>query len=317
VRDTSQLAEIEKLIKSPYLKDESKANTFESRLHFYDAHCFYAYVMGDYRKAFVNSKKSLQHFKNNPEKIPHNIIPFLGYTNNLIETALLSKLYSEIPGFIHEMEKLVSVTKNKLISARLFYFINNNYLTLYNRTGDFDAATQLISENKSELTVHEKTLLDSEKVILFSNIAISYFGRSEFKNSIYWLNRIRNEVIMQVHLDIESFLRLFYIIVHYEAGNDELLPSLIQSAYRFLRKKGRLYTFEKFIIDFLRKQQIADSKQKLIMAFKKLKSELKPLEKDKYERNAFEYFDYISWLESKIENKPFAEIVREKAKSTG
>ena len=31
-----------------------------------------------------------------------------------------------------------------------------------------------------------------------------------------------------------------------------------------------------------------------------------------YEGKAFEYFDYISWLDSKIEKKPLEEIVRKK-----
>ena len=38
------------------------------------------------------------------------------------------------------------------------------------------------------------------------------------------------------------------------------------------------------------------------------------LSKDPYESRAFEHFDFISWLESKIEKRPFVEIVREKAK---
>lgn len=34
-----------------------------------------------------------------------------------------------------------------------------------------------------------------------------------------------------------------------------------------------------------------------------------------YESKALEYFDFVSWLESKIENRPFAEVVREKCLS--
>ncbi len=45
----------------------------------------------------------------------------------------------------------------------------------------------------------------------------------------------------------------------------------------------------------------------MLVQFKKLKT-------DPYEKGAFEYFDFISWLESKIENRPFAEIIKEKAK---
>ena len=49
-------------------------------------------------------------------------------------------------------------------------------------------------------------------------------------------------------------------------------------------------------------------------AFIKLYEELKKYENDPYERRAFLYLDVLSWLESKIENRPVGEIIREKAK---
>jgi hypothetical protein len=46
--------------------------------------------------------------------------------------------------------------------------------------------------------------------------------------------------------------------------------------------------------------------------FKKLHTRLKKYEDDPYERRAFLYLDIISWLESKIENRPIDEIISEK-----
>jgi len=47
--------------------------------------------------------------------------------------------------------------------------------------------------------------------------------------------------------------------------------------------------------------------------FVKLHAELKQYEDDPYERRAFLYLDILSWLESKIENKPIAQIIKNKA----
>ncbi len=46
--------------------------------------------------------------------------------------------------------------------------------------------------------------------------------------------------------------------------------------------------------------------------FKELHAELLPLTKDPYERSVFGLFDIMSWLESKIQGKTFAAIVKEK-----
>ena len=47
-------------------------------------------------------------------------------------------------------------------------------------------------------------------------------------------------------------------------------------------------------------------------AFKELLEKLKVYENHPYERRAFLYLDIISWLESKIENKPVGEIIKAK-----
>ena len=47
--------------------------------------------------------------------------------------------------------------------------------------------------------------------------------------------------------------------------------------------------------------------------FKKLRERLEVYEEDPYERRAFLYLDILSWLDSRIQNRPVAEIIREKA----
>ncbi len=49
--------------------------------------------------------------------------------------------------------------------------------------------------------------------------------------------------------------------------------------------------------------------------FKKIHSKLKVYEFHPYEKRAFIYLDILSWLESKIHNKPILEIIKEKSKS--
>jgi hypothetical protein len=46
--------------------------------------------------------------------------------------------------------------------------------------------------------------------------------------------------------------------------------------------------------------------------FKKIYDRLKIYENHPYEKRAFLYLDILSWLESKIENKPVAVIIKQK-----
>jgi hypothetical protein len=48
-------------------------------------------------------------------------------------------------------------------------------------------------------------------------------------------------------------------------------------------------------------------------AFQELYERLKSFEDHPYEKRAFLYLDILSWLESHLEGRPVAEIIREKA----
>ena len=73
------------------------------------------------------------------------------------------------------------------------------------------------------------------------------------------------------------------------------LHAVQKEMIKFLRNLGNIYPHE------LRNE------------FQKLYYELKKYEDHPYEKRAFLYLDIISWLESHLQNRPVAEIIREKA----
>ena len=81
-----------------------------------------------------------------------------------------------------------------------------------------------------------------------------------------------------------------------------------------MAKMQHLSEAEEEIFSFLHKA-FSLTKQKLMPEFIKLRDKLKTLEGVPHETRSFMYLDVISWLESKIENKPVQEIIRGKAES--
>ena len=102
-------------------------------------------------------------------------------------------------------------------------------------------------------------------------------------------------------------------MAHYEAGFDYHLETHLRETYKFLIKMDDLHEVQKAMIRFVRSLGIYPHELKA--AFVKLHKELKQYEDDPYERRAFLYLDVLSWLESKIENRPVREIIREKSQS--
>lgn len=312
-RNQKYLHAIEKIIGSPDLKDESKARTFEAKLRFYDTHFFYAQTKGDNKGSYDYAKKIIAHFHQYPERIKNNILWFSMYLDQVLVACINMQRYKEYSVYLSELESLLSLTRYPTAKTTILYTLSYHRLNYYGITGQFTDAVEFLSKRKADIDKMGDALNAFQKMMLYGNIMLSYFGAGKFNASIRWLNKMRNETSISIRSDIESFFQLFYIIVHYEAGNYELLPYLIKSAYRFLLKKERAYKFETILIDFFRKDlPQADSRKKVNESFKFLRDRIKPLLEDAYEKNAFEHFDLFSWLESKIENKPFAEVIRQK-----
>ena len=78
-----------------------------------------------------------------------------------------------------------------------------------------------------------------------------------------------------------------------------------------MAKMQNLSLVEEEMFKFLRKSFYL-SARKLQPEFEKLLDIIKQLEKSKFETRAFAYLDIISWLESKVSDKPVYEIIREK-----
>lgn len=121
-----------------------------------------------------------------------------------------------------------------------------------------------------------------------------------------------NEKEIALREDIHSFARILRLISYFELGDEELVEYSIKSTYRFLLKKGTLQRYQRLILDFLRNSKYYDTQKKLIAAFSGLKQEMEKLQSSRYEKRAFLYFDIISWLESKIENRKVEDIIKEK-----
>ena len=119
-----------------------------------------------------------------------------------------------------------------------------------------------------------------------------YFGNDDYKNAVFWLNRIINSRDVNIRSDIHGFARILNLICHFELENTDLVDYYIRSTYRFLIKKEDLHLYQKIIMQFLKKLNSITTEQ-LTDAFIDLRKKLLPLTTNIYEKRAFIYFDII------------------------
>jgi hypothetical protein len=145
-------------------------------------------------------------------------------------------------------------------------------------------------------------------------IATLYFGSQDYSTCIDYLQRIINDNV-DLRYDLQCYARLMHLMAHYELGNFELMEYLTKSVYRFMAKMKNFTVVEEEMFRFLR-NSLKVPRSRLKEEFRALLEKIKGLEKNRFETRSFAYLDIISWVESKVYDKPMSRLIEEKYKAS-
>ncbi|MCD9573964.1 hypothetical protein SAMN05444671_0551 [Flavobacterium sp. CF108] len=295
--------------------DESKFG-FREKYWFYNANLWRSFLVQDFLASYKFAYKWVQLFYDNPNMIYLNPVFFLKGNHYFLESLYMLKYTSNFKRYLSLLEETIQDPKfpvNDNIASLSFLYIYNNKLNLHILEGTFAESEYLIPEILEKLKLHSEHLDEHHEMLFFYKIASIYFGNEKYNECILYLDKIINNKNLTMREDLMCFARLLSLIAHYELGKDYYLENHLKSTYKFLLKMNDLHEVQKEIIKFLRNLNNfypADIKKE----FKKMHARFVELEKNTYEKRAFLYLDIISWLESKIENRKIADIIKEKAK---
>ncbi|PCJ25030.1 MAG: hypothetical protein COA97_08620 [Flavobacteriales bacterium] len=199
------------------------------------------------------------------------------------------------------------------VQLKIFTFPHNAELLVCINKGAFSKAiAKVIPEILKGIEQYDGKINNEEVMLFYYNISRAYFGGGDYKSALKYINLVLNDSESGLREDVYAFARLVNLIIHYELGNYDLLDYTVKSTKRFVTKSRKNYKFETiFLKDFkkLLKNKNSEAMQKHYVDFR---NELKEVLKDPYEKAAYEYFDFIAWLDSKIEKTTFEKIVKSK-----
>jgi len=221
---------------------------------------------------------------------------------------------------IEKMRSLEEQDGFNRIDIKLRIFISTNYFEMlaYERQGKFDQALAMIEPVKQQLATYGDKVTKEDEVLfehLFANI---YFGAQHYRDALRQLNNVLNDNETNLRQDIYSFSKLFNLVIHYELNNYDLLDYLVKSTERFYTKRKKAadhgYEFEvTFLKSFKKLVKTNRNLSRSVDVFKEMLEDLKLLLADQNERVALEYFDYLSWVESKLQGIAYGEYKRKHA----
>lgn len=313
-RDSAEQESIRSLKGYELLADVKHALSDNARLRHYHFLGLLCLMNEDIDNSFANFSKMKEVLDRNPgykKKAVQDYILALytmGVTRKMVYT------YQERLDLINELKDLVKVAPEKEAELMARYF--NMVMDIALMYGEYQDA--LIYAQEAEAWMEEqKSVRRPFNMSICYFISYIYLINGSYKKSLFWLNRIIN-----APEDESMFFRvpalIFSMVVHYELDNREFLDYNVRSVYRYLYRRNRLYKLESAVLDFIRlSMPKVNNRNEMIEAFKALRDKLAPLAEDKFEKNALAYFDFVAWLDSKIEDRPLADVLRQKSRYTG
>ena len=286
---------------------------FYQKLYLYQSFCWYAFIRQDFLSYYRYTQKWVDLFEKEPYMVAIETSQYIKGMHNLLGAhfdLLNDQKFRETIKQFEEFSESDICRNNVNNRIQTFVYLYISKLNQHFIDGTFTEGLSLvpyIEEKLKEYWIY----LDRHRILVFYyKIACLFFGSGDYEATIVYLNRIINWKV-DLRTDLQCYSRLLHLIAHYELGNFQLLEYLIKSVYRFMAKMGNLSLVEEEIFRFLRKSFNLTPDQ-LRPEFEKLVEKLKKYEKNRFETRAFVYLDIISWLESKIQNVPVQDVIREK-----
>lgn len=298
-RDPGHTAALDKLSSEGIMSSPEKAGSIRALEAYYRVKEISSGIKAD-------SEATYRALMNRYKIVTNNPLPFRNYLLHyptdilfsLAECCINLNRTDEATRHLEEIRKMLLKEKHTMEDFEIYEGYLNFRILL--KKGEIKKALKLIPLLENILVIYkDKLQIDTELSILY-HILLCRIEANDYLRALEACNRLMMHPLLSKRADYETYSRILNLVIHYELRNFELLKYLLVRTYRYLRKHEKLFETEQLIIDFILKLQKVKTDDDLKFNFSKLSGKLAKLKNDKYEKNAFEYFNLPKWVKSKL-----------------
>jgi len=312
-RNDQDEKELNTFFKNYLPADVQKINGFYEKLYLYQSYCWYAFIRQDFLMYYRYSQKWIDLFDAQPVMKEVETGHYIKGVHTLLNAFFDLRYFERFETVLKKFEMFAKTDiakRHDNFRTHTSIYINTAKINWHLMKGSFAEGLKLVPSIEKNLEEYA-LFVDGHRILVFNyKIATLYFGAGKYGIAIDYLQKIINGA-GDLRIDLQCYARLLHMMAHYELGNDEIIESLIKSVYRYMAKMKNLTVVEEEMFRFLR-QSFNVSPKKIKPELEKFLDKIKHLEKNRFETRSFAYLDIISWVESKVYNKPMSEIVFEK-----
>ena len=307
LRSDDKIKYLKKILNHQLMGDAENAKSHRAKILFHRIKSIYHYSLSDYEGFYQSGKKILEVMESKPHLLQEDVSEYISALSNFTHSCNFLNKNDEVAKCLDKFLKIRPLTLDDELKIHRQYYQNKFNICL--RKGDVEEAVKELDKHLIEVERFDKNLF--ERGSFYFTYFYIYFSNEDHEKALENLNEWLNLPRSVEREDLQSLARILNLMIHYEMKNTILLESLLRSTQRFLNKRDRMFKFEKEMLNVISSSMKVHSEKELRAAFVQLKMELENLSKIPSENAMFEYFNFSAWIESKINNKTFAESVKE------
>lgn len=313
-RSPEEIKMIARLRNNLFLKRKTNSILYEEKNYYFFAQELYYFAKQDWKNVYRWGKRHLAMLECELPIVQEKLNSYIGLLDNLILACIHLKKQEEA----HAHIKKIHLLSSRSVYSQVRIFVRGHLLELilHSVSADPRKGLAIIPYIEDGFARFKNKINKEHQTLLYYHAFHICFLSKEYSRALEWLNKILQDNKISSREDIHCIARILNLILHFEIGNMEMLPYVIKSSERFLSKRNRLYSLEKLMLKFFRKISKTDDEKKQKEYFLLLKKDIASAADEPAIKTAYEYFNFMSWIKNKIENKSFAGAVREKAKAS-
>ena len=307
VRDESETIKLQKLVEQVIELDVKNSST-KSRYLFHHIQSAYYFSVNDLKLSHYHLKAIVDLLEDNGVLFKQQPNLYFSTLTNFIYISTRLKKYDEAQAHLLKLKKMSNPGMNIDLDIKYFSSTYSLELSLLADKGDYNGAIKLVPQIEEGYRLYDGHINSLRKAYIDFQVGVIYLGLGKYTEALHWINKILNEGKIDQKQDIFCFAQLINLILHFELNNSRFLPYAINSTKRYLKNRNRIYKFEeiflKLISQISKSNNVFDIQEKLVPVAEQLEA----LKNDPKEQIVFEYFDFLSWVKSKLVQKTFLEV---------
>lgn len=299
------------IMKDALLHKTAQPLSYEATMLYHIMHGINAEVQQQTSVGLQHYEKLLELQEDNPDlalEYPER------YIANLRNYVLLSNIYGEDKRIWEQLNKLKNVNLNDRTLEEKARFLGIGIeLAILSHRGRVQEAISRIEEARDIIAKFKIPMSAENELLLWFSYFQPHFRAENFSQAYDYLFKILNgRYSPSVRSDLQRAAVYLNTVVQFEMGNYHLLEHLIPSAKRQLKQaKSKPLQSELLVFDTVNKL-ISSAAHDHHDIYQNSLNKMIVHMQDDHEASLISYFHFIAWLQSKLQNRPFAELIAEK-----